>query len=142
MAWQPGGQMDELFRFNDIIVTPRVVRFGGISYQVPNISSVVIYDRRKMNTLALFLLILAVIVGLIAAFFYDGNPDYALWAGAAAPAIFVFGIIVQNIWPVHEYRLQMKMNSGEVQPLTTVDRAAAYDLKAAIEATFDRPRAA
>jgi multisubunit Na+/H+ antiporter MnhB subunit len=134
--------MDELFRFNDIIVTPRVVRFGGVSYQVSNISSVVIYDKRKMNTLALFLLVLGVIVGLIAAFFYERNPDYALWAGVAAPAILVLGIIVQNIWPVHEYRLQMKMNSGEVQPLTTVDRAAVYDLKAAIEATFDRPKAA
>ena len=134
--------MDELFRFNDIIVTPKVVRFGGISYQVPNISSVAIYDRRKMNTLALFLLVLGVIVGLIAAFFYERNPDYALWAGVAAPAILLLGIVVQNIWPVHEYRLQMKMNSGEVQPLTTVDRAAIYDLKAAIEATFDRPRAA
>jgi hypothetical protein len=55
--------------------------------------------------------------------------------------IFVLGIVVQNIWPVHEYRLQMKMNSGEVQPLTTVDRAAIYDLKGAIEATFDRARA-
>jgi hypothetical protein len=134
--------MDELFRFNDIIVTPRVVRFGGVSYQVSNISSVVIYDKRKMNTLALFLLVLGVIVGLIAAFFYERNPDYALWAGVAAPGILVLGIIVQNIWPVHEYRLQMKMNSGEVQPLTTVDRAAVYDLKAAIEATFDRPKAA
>ena len=78
--------MDELFRFNDIIVTPTTVRFGGIAYRASNISSVVIYDKRKMNTLALFLFILAVIAGLVAVFSYERNPDYVLWAGVAAPA--------------------------------------------------------
>jgi hypothetical protein len=62
MVRQPGWSDGRTIRFNDIIVTPRVVRFGGISYQVSNISSVVIYDKRKINTLALFLLVLAVIV--------------------------------------------------------------------------------
>jgi len=131
--------MDELFRFNDIIVTPRIVRFGRMSYRPSNISSVVVYDKRKMNSAALFLLILAVSAGLIAAFLYERNQEHALWAGVAASAIFILSIVVQNIWPIHEYRLQMKMNSGQVQPLTTLDRVVAYDLKAAIEATFDRP---
>jgi len=130
--------MDELFRFEDLIVTPTIVRFGGMSYRPSNISSVVVYDKRKMNGAALLLFILAVILGLIAAVFYEGSPDYGLWAGVAAPAVFIFGIVVQKIWPIHEYRLQMKMTSGEVQSFTTIDRTVVNDLKAAIEVTFAR----
>ena len=109
-----------------------------MSYQASNISSVSVSYQRKMNGFAQGCLVLALMVALAAAFLYQERPDFSVWAAGGAAALFILGVVWQQLRPQNRYTLQIKMTSGEVQPFISSDRTAVFGLKHAIESTFGR----
>ena len=127
---------DVLFRADNILVTPTVVRFGPVSYQVATITSVAVYHRQRLSPIAVTLVLAA--VGF-AAFAYLGReqyPDYSLWSAIASPAALILGVAWQRFRPVLEYSFVMKTAGGETETITTRDRAQVFELRDAIENAF------
>ena len=127
---------DVLFRTNDILVTPAVVRSGPVSYQVATITSVAVYHRQRLHPLAVTLILAA---AAFAAFAYLGReqyPDYSRWSAIAAPVALILGVAWQRFRPVLEYSFVMKTAGGETETITTRDRAQVFELRDAIENAF------
>jgi hypothetical protein len=55
---------DVLFTAGDLAITSKVARFGHTAYQVASISGVAVENTRRMNTLALLLIFLALAFSL------------------------------------------------------------------------------
>ncbi len=125
-----------LFRTNDIVVTPAVVRFGPASYQVAAISSVGVGHRKKLNPIALIVSLSALGFGAFAYLAREHYPDYGLWSAAAAPVALIFGVGWQWFRPVLEYRFVMRIAGAEAETRATFDRAQAFDLRQAFETAF------
>lgn len=125
-----------LFRTNDILVTPAMARFGAVSYQVAGITSVAVYQRPKLNPIAVTLVVAAVALAAFAYFAREEQPDLSLWSAIAAPAALILGVIWQRIRPVLEYRLVMKTAGGETETITSFDRTRVFELREAIESAF------
>ena len=125
-----------LFRTDNILVTPAVVRFGPVSYQVATITSVAVYHRQRLNPIAVTLVLAA---AAFAAFAYLGReqyPDYSLWSAIASPVALILGVAWQRFRPVLEYSFVMKTAGGETETITTRDRAQVFELRDAIENAF------
>ena len=125
-----------LFRTDNILVTPAVVRFGPVSYQVATITSVAVHHRQRLNPIAVTLVLAA--VGF-AAFAYLGReqyPDYSLWSAIASPVALILGVAWQRFRPVLEYSFAMKSAGGETETITSYDRAHVFELRGAIENAF------
>lgn len=127
-----------VFNFHESDIAAGIIRFGNVSYQASNISSVSVFYQRKMNSLAQGCLVLALMVALAAAFLYQQRPDFSVWVAGGAAALFILGVVWQRLRPQNIYTLQIKMTSGEVQPFISSDRTAVFGLKHAIESTFVR----
>jgi hypothetical protein len=130
----------QLFRTDDILITPTVARFGPVSYQVATISSVAVYHRPRLNPIAVTLVLVAAGLGILAYVGYAQYPDYSLWGAVAAPLALVLGAIWQKMRPVLEYRLVMKTAASETETMATFDRTQAFALKDAIESAFRMQR--
>ena len=125
-----------LFRTDNIVVTPAVVRFGSVSYQVATITSVAVHHRERLNPIAVTLVLAAV---ALAAFAYLGReqyPDYSLWSAMASPVALILGVAWQRFRPVLEYSFVMKSAGGETETITTRDRTQVFELRGAIENAF------
>ena len=128
----------QLYRTDDILITPTVARFGPVSYQVATISSVAVYHRPRLNPIAITLVLAAAGLGILAYATYGDYPDYSLWATVAAPTALVLGAIWQKVRPVLEYRLVVRTAANETETMATFDRDQAFAVKDAIETAFVR----
>jgi hypothetical protein len=128
----------QLYRTDDILITPTVARFGPVSYQVASISSVAVYHRPRLNPIAVTLLLTAAGLGILAYAAYADYPDYSLWIAVAAPTALVLGAIWQKVRPVLEFRLVVKTAANETETMATFDRKQAFAVKDAIETAFVR----
>jgi len=125
-----------LLRTDTILVTPAVIRFGPVSYQVATITSVAVHHRQRLNPIAVTLVLAAV---ACAAFAYLGReqfPDYSLWSAMAAPVALILGVAWQRFRPVLEYSFVMRSAGGEAETITSYDRAHVFELRGAIENAF------
>jgi hypothetical protein len=119
-----------LFDANYTTVTQTVARFWNTTYQVRNIDSVAIIDKRGVNPVAVGLAILGV-AAYVAAYVY-----FNIVALVGGSVLIVAAVLWQNQWPRWEYRLVLKTSGGESEVLITRDRKYICDLKAAIEQAF------
>ena len=126
----------DLYQSSYAQVTPTVVRLGNTSYQVANITSVAIHHRRKVRGIALVLILAGLGVGTAATLAYPEYAELTLWGGLAAAALVAVGIVVQQVWPLNEYRFTLRMSNGESNGLILFDKAPIFELKAAIEKAF------
>lgn len=133
-----GDAMDThiLFRTDEILVTPTVVRFGPVSYQVATITSVAVHNRQRFNPFAVALVLAAFALAAFGFFGREQYPDYGMWAGIASPVALIAGIALQRFRPVQEYSLVAKTAGNETETITSYDRTQAFDLRDAIENAF------
>ena len=129
-----------LFHANDILVTPAMARFGPVSYQMANISSVAVYHRPKFNPVAVTLVLAAAALAAFAYFAREEQPDYSLWSTIAAPVALLLGAAWQRFRPVLEYHFVMKAAGNETETVATFDREQVLALREAIESAFHVPR--
>jgi Family of unknown function (DUF6232) len=125
-----------LFRTEHIVITPTVARFGPVSYQVATITSVAVYNRQKLNPIAVLLVIAAFGLALFAYLARAQYPDYSLWSAMACPVVLILGVAWQRFRPVLEYNFVMRTAGGETETITTFDRAQVFELRGAVESAF------
>ena len=130
--------MDEQAGLDNPAITAGIIRFGNVSYQASNITSLNVFYQRKINSFAQASLVLALLVAIAAGFLYQQNRDFSIWVAGTALVLFAVGVIWQRFWPLQSYTLQIKMTSGEVQSFKSSDRKQVFELKSAIERTFVR----
>jgi Family of unknown function (DUF6232) len=130
-----------LFRTSDIRVTPSTARFGLATYQIAAISSVAVYQRQRLNRLAMALVLAAVVFAAFAWFAREQYPDYGQWSVIAAPVVLIIGVALQRFRPVVEYQFVMKCAGGETETVTTFDREQVLALREAFERAFEMQRA-
>ena len=130
--------MDEQAVFDNAAIAAGIIRFGNVSYQASNITSLNVLYQRKINNFAQASLVLALVVAIAAGFLYQQNRDFSIWVVGMALVLFAVGVIWQHFWPLQSYTLQIKMTSGEVQSFKSSDRKQVFELKSAIERTFVR----
>jgi hypothetical protein len=126
-----------LFRTDEILVTPAVARFGPVSYQIANIASVGIYERRRFNPLAGVLVLTALGLAAFAYLAQEQLPDYSVWSAVAAPVALILGAAWQWFRPVQELRLLLKAVGSDTQTVDTLEPAQVYELRDAMERAFE-----
>ncbi len=134
--------MEETFLFSneEVSVTPSVVRFRAISYQVSNIGSVAVYYERKLSGVFIFLFLAGLCAAFIAYLLYQEPQirDYTIYGAGASVGLILLSLFWQHMWPVYEYKFVLKTASNDVHALASHDRDMIFRLKAAIEEAFAR----
>lgn len=115
-------------------ITTKIAKFGSISYQVANISSVSVYTARKINPIAAVMVCLGVAAGVIAFNQKNQGVDASpiFWVAAA---LFIGGILVQMFWPKKEFTFVLK-TSNDVHKIVSENGEYLDSLQGAIESAF------
>jgi hypothetical protein len=129
-----------LFRSSDVRVTPAAARFGLVTYQIAMVTSVAVYQRQRLNPLAVVLVLAAVAFAAFAWLMREQYPDYSLWSAFAAPVALIIGVALQRFRPVVEYQFVMRCAGGEAETVTTFDREQVLALREAFERAFELRR--
>jgi hypothetical protein len=127
-----------LFELGDVRITPHIATFGDTSYQVANIGSLRVAQRRRRNPVAIlvFLLGLGLIVAAIAASRSTGAADEYFSMAATGVAVMVAAFLLQVVWPRRTYVLVFKTSGGDVEALTSNDEEFVSNVKQALEQAF------
>ncbi|ABD87930.1 DUF6232 family protein [Rhodopseudomonas palustris] len=125
-----------LLKIGDIEITTKIARFGGISYQICNIGSIAIYTARKMNPIAVLMLVAAVVIGAFATSQANQQSDQTSMVVAIAAVLGIGAFIVQKFWPKHIFTLVLKTSSSDVQKIASEDREYLQSIQLAVEAAF------
>jgi hypothetical protein len=129
---------DVLLKAHGVEITTKVARFGGISYQIANVSSVAVYVAKKFNPYAMALFTLGVAIGVWANQLNSQySSDQALTVAAVALACIVAAVVVQVIWPKLVSTLVLKASS-DVQKLQSNDVDHIYAVHRAVDEAFVR----
>src|SRR5262245_54179485 len=90
-----------LFELNGARVTPHIATFGGTSYQISNIGSVRVMQRKKYNPLAVivFLLGLGIVAAAIVKSRMTGLAEESFSMAATGIAVVIGSFLLQLIWP-------------------------------------------
>jgi uncharacterized membrane protein YidH (DUF202 family) len=83
-----------LFSSPDAVVIPHVAKFGNVSYQISNITSVAIHVHRHFNGFAIFLILAALAALAVAALWYDKDNQVTVGAGLAGVLLIALSVIV------------------------------------------------
>src|SRR6266404_288880 len=126
-----------LFKSDSVVITQSIARFGQASYQIANIGSVMLIERRQWGALASVLLVGGA-VALLSGMGTSEKEPSATWLIIAGIACLVGGLVSQNRWPSLEYTLSLKTSSGDIQALQSqnIDEIAA--VKRALEEAFSK----
>ena len=107
-----------LFELNGARVTPHIATFGGTSYQISNIGSVRVMQRKKYNPLAviIFLLGLGILAAAIVKSRMTGLAEESSMA-ATGIVVVIGSFLLQLIWPLRVYVLVLRTSSGDVDAI-------------------------
>ena len=108
-----------LFELNGARVTPHIATFGGTSYQISNIGSVRVMQRKKYNPLAVIIFVLG--LGILAAAMVKsrmtGLAEESFSMAATGIAVVIGAFLLQLIWPLRVYVLVLRTSSGDVDAI-------------------------
>jgi Family of unknown function (DUF6232) len=127
-----------LFELNGVRVTPHIATFGDTSYQISNVGSVRVTQRKKYNPLAVIIFLLG--LGILAAAIVKSDmtelvEEYSSMA-ATGVAIMVASVLLQLIWPRWVYVLVLRTSSGEVDAVMSRNKEFVFNVQKAVEQAF------
>jgi len=128
-----------LFELGDVRITPHLAQFGGTSYQIANIGSVRVAQRRRRNPLAvvLFLVGLALLVAAVVAGGGGRQPlDINMSATAVGLGLMAAAILLQLFWPRRIFTVMLKTPSGDIAAFSSRKKQLVFNIKQAIEQAF------
>ena len=126
-----------LFELNGARVTPHIATFGGTSYQISNIGSVRVMQRKKYNPLAVIIFVLG--LGILAAAIVKSRmTGLAEESSMAATGIVVVigSFLLQLIWPLRVYVLVLRTSSGDVDAIVSRNNEFVSNVQKAVEQAF------
>jgi uncharacterized membrane protein YfcA len=127
-----------LFELDDVRITPHMAAFGGTSYQIANIGSVHVVQRRKRNpvAVAVFLLGLGILVASIVASRTAGSAEDYFVTAATGVVVMVAAFLLQLVWPRKVHVLILKTSGGDVEALASRKEQLVSSVKQAVEQAF------
>ena len=127
-----------LFELNGARVTPHIATFRGTSYQISNIGSVRVMQRKRYNPLAvmIFVLGLGILAAGIARFHMPGLVEEYSSMAATGVAVMVASVLLQLIWPRRVYVLVLMTSSGEVNAVVSRNKEFVSNAQKAVEQAF------
>jgi hypothetical protein len=123
-----------LLSSGDIVITPYIARFGGVSYQMANIGSVTVFIGSRWRALTKFLLFIAAVAALVG--YLNDDPVKIKDSYRFAMFIAAGGIIWQLMFWRRKLTLVLRTSSGDIQAYNTFDRQLIFKIKEAIETGF------
>jgi hypothetical protein len=127
-----------LFELNGARVTPHVATFGGTSYQISNIGSVRVMQRKKYNPLAVIISLVG--LGILAAAIIKsrmtGLAEESFSMAATGIAVVIGSFLLQLIWPLRAYVLVLRTSSGDVDAIVSRNKEFVSNLQKAVEQAF------
>ena len=126
-----------LFELNGARVTPHIATFGGTSYQISNIGSVRVMQRKKYNPLAviIFLLGLGILAAAIVKSRMTGLAEESSMA-ATGIVVVIGSFLLQLIWPLRVYVLVLRTSSGDVDAIVSRNNEFVSNVQKAVEQAF------
>jgi hypothetical protein len=127
-----------LFELNGARVTPHIATFGGTSYQISNIGSVRVMQRKKYNPLAVitFLLGLGILAAAIIKSRMTGLAEESFSMAATGIAVVIGSFLLQIIWPLRVYVLVLRTSSGDVDATMSRNKEFVSNVQKAVEQAF------
>jgi hypothetical protein len=127
-----------LFELNGVRIAPHIATFRGTSYQIANIGSVHVVQRRKYNPFAIiiFLVGLGILAAAIAKSRETGLAEEYFSMAATAVAVMAASLFLQLIWPRRVYVLVLRTSGGGVDAVISRDREFVFNVQKAIEQAF------
>src|SRR5262249_4538860 len=127
-----------LFELNGARVTPHIATFGGTSYQISNIGSVRVMQRKKYNPLAviIFLLGLGILAAAIIKSRMTGLAEESFSMAATGIAVVIGSFLLQLIWPLRVYVLVLRTSSGDADAITSRNKEFVSNVQKAVEQAF------
>jgi hypothetical protein len=136
-----------ILKTDEVEISPTVAKFGVTTYQVANIESLTVGQRRRMNPLALIPLFFG--FGLLASGFAVGGYLSGSFRDNLrdGPATYLFGMsillvtlgmIIQLAKPRMSSALTLKTASGDVDALVCDDSEHVAAVQRALEEAFSR----
>jgi len=127
-----------LFELNGARVTPHIATFGGTSYQISNIGSVRVMQRKKYNSLAviIFVLGLGIVVAAMVKSRMTGLAEESFSMAATGIAVVIGSFLLQLIWPLRVCVLVLRTSSGEVDAIVSRNKEFVSNVQKAVEQAF------
>jgi hypothetical protein len=127
-----------LFELNGARVAPHIATFGGTSYQISNIGSVRVMQRKKFNPLAviIFLLGLGILAAAMIKSRVTGLAEESFSMAATGIAVLIGSFLLQLIWPRRVYVLVLRTSSGEVDAVMSRNKEFVFNVQKAVEQAF------
>jgi hypothetical protein len=123
---------------NGALVTPHIATFGGTSYQISNIGSVCVMQRKKYNPLAviIFVLGLGILVAAMVKSRMTGLAEESFSMAATGIAVVIGSFLLQLILPLRVYVLVLRTSSGEVDAIVSRNKEFVSNVQKAVEQAF------
>jgi Family of unknown function (DUF6232) len=125
-----------LFQSDTTLITPKIARFGVDTFQISTISSVSLSETRRVNRLAVIAGLIGLVGLAVGVLTYERNQEQSVIALIVGAAALVAAFMIQQIWPLMEFKLLLRLTSGETHTITVNDKALSEQLRAAIEEAF------
>src|ERR1700745_1852822 len=127
-----------LFELNGARVTPHIQTLGGASYQISNIGSVRVTQRKRYNPLAviIFVLGLGIVAAAIVKSRMTGLAEEAFSMAATGIGVVIGSFLLQLIWPLRVYVLVLRTSSGEVDSIVSRNKEFVSNVQKAVEQAF------
>jgi hypothetical protein len=127
-----------LFELNSARVTPHIATFGGTSYQISNIGSVRVTQRKRYNPLAviIFVIGLGILAAAIVKSRMTGMAEESFSMAATGIAVVIGSLLLQLIWPLRVYVLVFGTAGGEVDAVMSRDKEFVSNVQKAVEQAF------
>ena len=135
MAGEPSAAPNVIHSDARAIITPTLATLDGTSYPISAIASLRVVRKEKNRPLLGFLLIIAGLIGGLAALGAYGDPkvahDQAVGYGLAALLMMGFGVRLMRIAP--DYALLIRTAGGETAAMQAADSKYLDFIRSALE---------
>jgi hypothetical protein len=127
-----------LFELNGARVTPHIATFGGTSYQISNIGSVRVMQRKRYNPLAviIFILGLCILAAAIVKSRMTGLAEESFSMAATGIVVVIGSFLFQLIWPLRVYVLVLRTSSGDVDAIVSRNKEFVSNVQKSVEQAF------
>jgi len=118
--------------------TPHIATFGGTSYQISNIGSVRVMQRKKYNPLAviIFLLGLGILAAAMVKSRMTGLAEESFSMAATGIAVVIGAFLLQLIWPLRVYVVVLRTSGGDVDAVVSRNKEFVSNVQKAVEQAF------
>src|SRR5215813_12364842 len=129
---------DLLFELNGARVTPHIVTFGGTSYQISNIGSVRLTQRKRYNPLAviIFVIGLGILAAAIVKSRMTGVAEESFSMAATGIAVVIGSFLLQLNWPLRVYVLVLGISGVDVDAVMSRNKEFVSNVQKAVEQAF------